>query len=236
MQPEKNPQFLEENAFKIVRTGVYWLHLQQIGAVTMTNLLKRIKANALFSAILYILLGLVLLLWPERSTGALCTLLGAVLVLCGLSDIFKFLRSRDGTLYSAAHLLTGVILATVGIWLMARPTLIAVIIPRIIGVLICFHGISNLGGALTLRKNQSARWSAAVILGAVTLALGLLLVLAPFEAFTTAVRIIGAVLIYDGVSDIWISTQVTRVIKQAEKASNAQQDAVDVDFRDASDQ
>ena len=50
----------------------------------MTNLLKRIKANALFSAILYILLGLVLLLWPERSTSALCLLLGAVLVLCGL--------------------------------------------------------------------------------------------------------------------------------------------------------
>ena len=45
----------------------------------MTNLLKRIKANALFSAILYILLGLVLLLWPERSTSALCLLLGAVL-------------------------------------------------------------------------------------------------------------------------------------------------------------
>ena len=236
MQPLKIPQFLAENSFKSAKTSVYWLHLQQIGAVTMTNLLKRIKANALFSAILYILLGLVLLLWPERSTSALCLLLGAVLVLCGLSDIFKFLRNRDGTLYSAAHLLTGVILAAVGVWLMARPTLIAVIIPRIIGVLICFHGISNLGGALTLRKNQSARWGAAASLGTVTLALGLLLVLAPFEAFTTVVRIIGAVLIYDGVSDIWISTQVTQAIKQAEKAADAQRDAVDVEFRDSSDQ
>ena len=103
-------------------------------------------------------------------------------------------------------------------------------------MLICFHGISNLGGALTLRKNQSARWGAAAILGAVTLALGLLLVLAPFQAFTTVVRIIGAVLIYDGVSDIWISTQVTQAIRQAEKAADVQQDAVDVDFRDASEQ
>lgn len=202
----------------------------------MTNLMKRIKANALFSAMLYILLGLVLLLWPEHSTSALCMVLGLVLVLSGLSDIFKFLRSRDGTLYSAVHLVAGVILAAVGLWLMARPTLIAVVIPRIMGVLICIHGCSNLGGALTLRKNQSARWAAAVILGLITLALGLLLVLAPFEVFTTAVRIIGAVLIYDGISDIWISTQVTQILKQAEKASNAQRDAVDVEYRDSSDE
>lgn len=103
-------------------------------------------------------------------------------------------------------------------------------------MLICFHGVSNLGGALTLWKNRSDRWGAAAILGTVTLALGLLLVLAPFEAFTTVVRIIGAVLIYDGVSDIWISTQVTQAIKQAEKAADAQRDAVDVEFRDSSDQ
>ena len=202
----------------------------------MDNLLKRMKTNALLSAALYALLGLVLLIWPALSASLLCLALGLVLVLCGLSNIFVFLRSRDGSLYAALHLITGVVLAAVGIWLMARPTLVTVVIPRIVGVLICFHGVSNLGGALTLWKNRSDRWGAAAILGTVTLALGLLLVLAPFEAFTTVVRIIGAVLIYDGVSDIWISTQVTQAIKQAEKAADAQRDAVDVEFRDSSDQ
>jgi uncharacterized membrane protein HdeD (DUF308 family) len=202
----------------------------------MTNFLKRVKANALFSAGLYVLLGLVLLVWPEWSTEALCMVLGLVLVLCGLSDVFKFLRNRDGTLYAAMHLLTGVVLSAVGIWLMVRPTLVAVIIPRIIGVLICFHGLGNLGDTLQLRRGHSPCWKTAALLGAVTLVLGIILVLSPFQAFTTAVRIIGVVLLYDGISNIWITLQVSRFLKAAEKVSNDLRDAADAEYRDLSDE
>lgn len=202
----------------------------------MTNFLKRVKANALFSAGLYVFLGLVLLVWPEWSTEALCMVLGLVLVLCGLSDVFKFLRNRDGTLYAAMHLLTGVVLSAVGIWLMVRPTLVAVIIPRIIGVLICFHGLGNLGDTLQLRRGHSPCWKTAALLGAVTLVLGIILVLSPFQAFTTAVRIIGVVLLYDGISNIWITLQVSRFLKAAEKVSNDLRDAADAEYRDLSDE
>lgn len=202
----------------------------------MNDLFKRIKTNALVTAVLYTALGLVLLLWPELSTSVLCMALGLILVVCGLIDIAVFLLHRDGSLYAAAHLVVGVILAAVGIWLMARPTLVAVVIPRIIGVLICVHGASDLGDALTLRKNESSRWAAALLLGLVTLALGAVLVFNPFEAFTTVIRIIGLFLLYDGGSDIWITTQVSKAVRQAEKDSNAARNAVDVEYRDVKDE
>lgn len=202
----------------------------------MSDLLKRIKTNALLTAALYAALGLVLLVRPELSAAVLCTALGLILVVCGLIDIIVFLRSRDGSLYAAAHLVAGVVLAAVGVWLISRPTLISVVIPRIIGVLICVHGASDIGDALTLRKNGSSRWSAAALLGLVTLLLGAVLVFNPFEAFTTVVRIIGAFLIYDGVSDIWITTQVSKAIRQAERDSNAARNAVDVEYRDVKDE
>lgn len=202
----------------------------------MNDLLKRIKTNALLSAALYAVLGLVLLVRPELSAAVLCTALGLILVVCGLIDITAFLRSRDGSLYAAAHLVAGVVLAAVGVWLISRPTLISVVIPRIIGVLICVHGAGDIGDALTLKKNGSSRWSAAALLGLVTLLLGAVLVFNPFEAFTTVVRIIGVFLIYDGVSDIWITTQVSKAIRQAEKDSNAARNAVDVEYRDVKDE
>lgn len=202
----------------------------------MNELFKRIKTNALVTAVLYTVLGAVLLLWPELSTSVLCMALGLILLVCGLVDIAVFLRCRDGSLYAAAHLVIGVILAAVGIWLLARPTLVAVIIPRIIGVLICVHGASDLGDAVTLRKNGSSRWAAALLLGLVTLALGAVLVFNPFEAFATVVRIIGVFLIYDGVSDIWIAAQVGKAVRQAEKDSNAAWNAVDVEYRDVKDE
>lgn len=198
----------------------------------MNDLLKRIKTNALLTAALYTALGIVLLVRPELSAAVLCTALGLILVVCGLIDIIVFLRSRDGSLYAAAHLVAGVVLAAVGVWLISRPTLISVVIPRIIGILICVHGAGDIGDALTLRKSGSSRWSAAALLGLVTLVLGAVLVFNPFEAFTTVVRIIGVFLIYDGVSDIWITTQVSKAVRQAERDSNAARNAVDVEYRD----
>lgn len=197
------------------------------------NILKRIKTNAIISALLYVVLGLALLLRPELSTTVLCTALGVVLILRGLSDILDFVFHRDGTLYYSLHLAAGVILAAVGVWLVTQPTLIAVIIPRIIGILILFHGCKDLADAMTLRKNRSSRALAAMILGLVTIALGVLLVANPFTAFATVVRIIGIVLIYDGVSDLWITGEVTKAVKLAEKELKG--DVIDVDYKDVSD-
>lgn len=196
----------------------------------MKNLLKRIKANALLSALIYTALGVVLLVWPELSTNVLCTALGLVLLICGIADILEFVLQRDGSLYYNLQLGLGVILCAVGGWLLLRPTLIAVIIPRIIGVLVCFHGCKDFGDALTLRKNKSPRATAALLLGIITILLGAVLVVKPFSAFTTVVRIIGLVLIYDGVSDLWITSQVSYAIKLAEK--ELQGEVIDVDYQD----
>ena len=202
----------------------------------MRDFLKQIQANALLSAALYTLLGLVLLIWPAPSASLLCIALGLVLTICGVINILVFLSHRDGTLYAGFLLITGIILAVVGIWLMARPTLVTVIIPRIIGLLVCVHGFRDIRDTLSLKKSGSSRWTAALLLGAVTLVLGAILVLAPFEAFTTVVRLIGAFLIYDGISDIWITTQVSKAVRDAAKASNAARDAVDVEYRDVKDE
>ena len=63
----------------------------------MSGFLKRVKTNALISAALYTLLGLVLLIWPAPSTRLLCTALGLVLVACAelvAAVLLLSLRSR----------------------------------------------------------------------------------------------------------------------------------------------
>ena len=197
----------------------------------MNGILKRIKINAIISAALYVVIGLVLLLRPELSTSVLCTALGIVLILRGASDILDFVFHRDGSLYYSLHLIGGIVIAAVGVWLVTKPSLIAVLVPRVIGLLILFHGCSNLGDTLKLRKNKSSQSLAALILSGITLALGVLLVVNPFAAFATVVRVIGAVLIYDGISDIWITAEVSRAVKLAEKELQGQ--VIDVEYQDA---
>ena len=87
-----------------------------------------------------------------------------------------FLTHRDGSLYSGGILVLGIILAALGVWIIASPQLVAVLVPRVIGALICIHGIGDLGDAIALRRADHPRWTAALILGLVTLVLGAVLV------------------------------------------------------------
>jgi len=197
----------------------------------LRGFLQKIKLNTFVTSLIYALVGLVLLIKPELSASVLCTLVGLVLVICGAVNILQFLIGRDGTLYTGGRLIFGLVLAAVGIWIMTRPELISVVIPRVIGIILCVHGFNDIRSAVTLHRS-SVPWGMTLLLAVVTLVLGVVLVLDPFEAFSTAVRIIGAFLLYDGISDLWIASRVSRAVKQAEKDSEAQANAVDVDFKE----
>lgn len=196
----------------------------------MNGFFKKVKINSLVNAALYTALGLVLILWPVTSASMLCLALGAVLLLCGIIDVILFLTHRDGSLYSGGMLVLGIILAALGAWIIASPQLVAVLVPRVIGALICIHGLGDIGDAVTLRRTDYPRWTAALILGLVTLALGAVLIFYSFTVLSTIVRIIGFFLLYDGVSDIWITAQVSKAAKQSAKDAEAQANAVDTDF------
>lgn len=201
----------------------------------MTDFFKRIKTNSILTALLYSALGLVLLIRPDLSISVLCTALGVILLICGLVDVSVFLTNRDGSLYSAFHLIAGVVLAALGLWIMTRPTLIISVIPRIIGALICIHGVCDIADAMTLRRSGSHRWNTALILAVLTLILGGILVIRPFGVLTTAVRVIGIFLLYDGISDLWITACVSGAVRQARRDAETQAGAVDTDFTDVKD-
>ena len=202
----------------------------------MGELFKKIKLNALVTAAIYAALGLVLLFWPGLSADIFCMALGLVLIACGLVDAVIFLRSRDGSLYAGFHLVMGIILAVMGVYLMTQPQLVVQVVPRIVGLLLGIHAIGDFGDAITLRRSGSRRWITALVLGLLTLALGAVLIYDPFDAFATVVRVIGAFLLYDGLSDLWITLCVSRAVRQAAKDAENTKKAVDVEFTDVKDQ
>lgn len=177
----------------------------------MRALLKKIRLNPLLSNGLWGLLGAALLFWPAPSARAVCLALGAVLLLCGAENLAAALPNQDGTLYTALRLGSGVILAVVGLWLLFRPLLAAALIPKLIGILLCIHGISNLGDALVLRRVNDRRRSAAALAGGASAALGLLLLFLAIPAFLTAVRIVGICLLCDGISGLWIGLRLGKM-------------------------
>jgi len=194
----------------------------------MEGLLKKIKANMIVSSLLCVLLGLVLVLRPGLSVRIVCTAVGIVLILSGVTRIIDWFCARDGSMYAQMNLIFGIVLVVVGVWIVVKPDKVLAIIPIIVGIVIGMHGLNNLKQAIELWRDKYDKWWVAFILGALTVWLGVLLICRPFAAIDTVVMLIGFFMIYDGLSNIWI---VTRIYKNA-KMFKQEMEAVEVELKE----
>ncbi|RKI83679.1 hypothetical protein D7V83_07680 [bacterium 0.1xD8-71] len=194
----------------------------------MEKILKKLKTNVIISSLLCVILGLVLLLRPGLSIQIVCTAVGAVLIISGAIRIVGYFTAGDGSLYSQVNLIFGIVFAVVGVWIVIKPHKVLAIIPIIVGIVISLHGLHNLQQAVDLCKNKYDKWWIALILGILTLGFGILLICRPFAAIDTVVMLIGVFLIYDGLSNIWI---VSRVSKNA-RILRQEMEAVDGEARE----
>lgn len=194
----------------------------------MERLLKKIKTNVVVSSALCVILGLVLVFRPGLSMRIVCTAVGVVLIVSGVMRMIDYFTAGDGSLYSQANLIFGIILAVVGVWIVMRPDKVMAIIPIIVGIVIAIHGLHNLQQALELWRDKYDRWWTALMLGVLTVGFGVLLICRPFAAVDTVVMLIGFFLIYDGLSNVWI---VSRIYKNA-KMMKQEMEAVDVEIVD----
>ena len=182
----------------------------------MKSILHEQRRSSMAAAAVTILLGLVLVCWPDRSIGFLCMLLGAAIFITGIIYILGWIaRRKEGV--PAFFVLPGVILCALGVWLMTNPASVVILIQYIFGAILIFHGVVDLQGAVTLMRQRWERWWLDLALAVLTIALGALVLVNPFGTFATLVILIGAALIFDGLSDLYIIWRLTRAFHAVEK-------------------
>ena len=182
----------------------------------MKTILHEQRMSSIAAALVTILLGVILIWWPDRSVNFLCMLLGVSIFITGIIYILGWLaRRREGV--PAFFVLPGVILCALGIWLMTSPASVIKLIQYIFGAILIFHGVVDLQGSVALMRQRWGRWWVDLLLALLTVALGALILLNPFGTFAALVVLIGAALIFDGVSDLCIIWRLSRAFKAAER-------------------
>ena len=185
------------------------------------EILKKLKTNVMISSLLCIVIGIVLVIWPDLTMEIACLAIGAVLLVGGIIRLISYFTARDGSVYSQMNLIFGIVLIVVGGLILWQWDKVLEIVPIIVGIVIVLHGINDLRQAYTLFKNKYDKWWVALILGLLTAAFGVLLILNPFAALDTVVILIGIFLIFDGISVIWITSRIYRTAKVMEQEAEA---------------
>ena len=170
-----------------------------------------------------------LLVWPDETIDIFCRVLAAGVVLMGVVQLFVYFRDRS--IHPFAGVL-GFLIVLVGIWIFISPERIVSLIPIVIGVVLCVHGIQDIKLAIETRANGYERWWSMLLIAAISLVLGVLCIVHAFGVVKLALQFIGIALIYDGLSDLWIANRAIR----AAKAMRQEAEALDVEYKEVDDE
>lgn len=168
----------------------------------MKSVIQDMKQNYFVNAVIMVVLGLVLVIWPHILGVMLCYLLGGALILMGVIQLVGFLRGERLGLYNKFSMFMGIVLVLLGIWICTQPRIVLLIIPVVVGIIMLLHGLMDIQYTLDIRKTGNSKWWIALIASILTLGVGVLLVLNPFTAYEVTMILLGIAMLYDGGSDL----------------------------------
>lgn len=164
--------------------------------------LKGIKMQSVLIAILFILLGSVLVINPLGTTRTICYTIGSIILGAGIIFIIIYLVSDFKYNLKKNKLVIGIVLAIVGILFFVLYSIIVSVIPTVIGVLIFINGLTKLQTALDARRINKDNSSWMIIVAAVVILVGALAIFNPFGVSGFILRILGIFLIISGITDL----------------------------------
>ena len=180
------------------------------------------------TSIICIVFGVMFCIWPGTILVTLCRIAGFVLLVAGIVLLIQGIRIQE-MLGRSVRMLPAVVCVVIGIWILARPGVFVSLIPIMIGVMLAYHGFKDLVFCLEVKKGNSPRWWLGLLVAIATIIIGVILMLHTWLALEIGMMAVGVILIYDGVSGLWLNGRAGRAYK---KYHNPEDDIIDVDYKE----
>mgnify|MGYP000631621038 CR=1 FL=1 len=177
-------------------------------------MLRYIKTGMMLLSIAYIVIGMMLLVMPQTSLLWICYAFGAVVLITGIVCLVQYARIR-GTGFTAPFMLVG------GVFTLVRPQVVASFLPVVFGIFIVVDGLSRIGTAIDLAKRKGQKWWLLLLLSLVSVALGVVLVLHPFDAAIGVTMLCGILLIVEGALNLGCVLYAAMELRTLDRMANA---------------
>ena len=177
--------------------------------------MKSFTNNRIIFAVGAAVLGIILLIWPAASLIIMAKCIGALVAIGGLAAAYQFYKDHDSPAKSLLLVMAAVMIIC-GAVIFLHPEELVKLIPMIMGILVLISGLINLGETFTLSKKRYSRWWLSLIIAVITIGAGLFLITRAFSLAALITRIAGGILLFDGLSDLWVISRVHKADKDAQ--------------------
>jgi uncharacterized membrane protein HdeD (DUF308 family) len=184
-----------------------------------SNLMRSISTAAIWSGLSAVVLGVVILAWPEPSVVAAAVLLGVYLVVSDVALVFlafslpisagsRFLNFISGVASVALGILAfrhfgeGYAILLLAIW---------------VGVGFIIRGVSVTASAISAPQLPGRGW--AIFFGFISIIAGFVVLAYPFDSIETLALVVGAWLIVLGAMEVGSGFGIRSDVKKVEKVT-----------------
>ncbi|MBR1571426.1 MAG: DUF308 domain-containing protein [Lachnospiraceae bacterium] len=190
----------------------------------MFEKLKEINLNVTIQALISLVIGIMLLVSPAAIITIIAKVIAAIIIISGVVFLISALTDSSK---SALGITVSILVAIIGIWMFVHPELIASLIPIAMGVLLVVHGVKDFSLAFDTKGNKGDKWWLGILAGILNILLGIVCIGNAFGIVKIAVQIIGIMLIYDGISDMFIVHKANQSAKNPVDSSIVYEQDVD---------
>ena len=182
--------------------------------------LSRIKWAYVLISIFLTALGICTFIWPEITSAAICSAMGAATIVFGIIKIITyFLREVKGVALNY-DFSTGALAVIAGLALLITRDKVVDLLQLVIGVYLVVDSVFKLQAALDAKRLGIPGWWLPLIVTAACLALGVVLIVR--ESGGLLMLLIGTALVADGLQNLLLavfSIAAAKALARREKAA-----------------
>lgn len=175
--------------------------------------IKKYEKSSIISSILMIIMAVLLMVKPTTMLNTIINIFGGIILVQGIiSIILYFFTDKETRVFSNA-LLEGIICVIASILILKNKEFMISILPIIVGVWIIIKSIIKLQLSFNMKAINEKSWAFLLISSIITLILGIIAVINPFEIMVTVTILAGGMLLGTGIIDLVESICMIRKLK-----------------------
>ncbi len=175
---------------------------------------KQIKTWTVVLSIGIIILGLVMIIWPNISALTVCIILGIVCIGMGIVEVVRYFKLGLAGIFFHYDLILAIGSILMGLLMVARSSNAVVFLPIAAGIYIIFASVLDIQMSVELHRFGSKNWLTALVLGILGVALSFVLLLDPFNGASILAVLTGIALIVNGTQDLYQVASISKAIKE----------------------
>lgn len=179
----------------------------------MSQFTQRLKREVVVSSIIYILVGFIFLFYPTMSANIIAYILGGTILAFGIGKVLVYRKQEEIHMNDRMDLLIGAIALGGGVFIFFNPPIVLSILPFIAGIFMIIEAFSLMQTIQPLKTEKNI-YNISFVLMIILFVGGIVILINPFKVAKTVLMIIGAFFIFDGISQLYATNQIKRLMNR----------------------